>query len=679
MKYIFPLLGMTIFFISIFLLTASSDENSNEQEPGLILTLQSQDPNNNITDSRQDRLLALYVPENNNPSPFINKGPFKAIWTGNLNLDSRLKLSFSLTGRGKVKFLLDNEVLLEAEGEDLSLFKSKEKRFRSGQHAIRFEYTSPAKGDAHIRLYWEGRDIFREPIPPKIFSHVKQHKGLQQGRLQRRGRQLVAAKRCTQCHQSETPFDANSMPELHMDSPDLTNIGDRLNEEWMAHWIRAPRKLRAQAHMPHLFEDNDKGPQDIAAYLASLSTNNHTAEPSTQQVTEGGHLFDSLGCISCHTLPDSESSDTKHQRIPLNNVKWKWKFSALKTFIKKPNTHYKWIRMPDFHLSDEEAESLASFIYNNSKPTSQSQSTYLGNVAKGKQLVQSKGCLNCHATKEKNAFKTFSLQEISKKNWAEKGCLTDEKFGFTSEEKEALQALNSQGLSSLRQHTLNEFSTRQFTALNCQACHSYDNRGSHWSLLATETLHLKTKEKHLAQNRPSLSWVGEKLHSSWTQQLLEGKLPYTLRPWLAARMPAFSTYGEKLSKGLAMEHGISPQTTKSLRQPITPDTAAIDHGEKIVTSAGCNACHAIADKKPIAQFESGAPNLKYAQQRLQKEYFLRWMLNPQRIDPATTMPKYSFKEEDQIKTPFPILGGDAEKQHQAVWQYLATLAKKNER
>ncbi|HXJ76607.1 MAG TPA: hypothetical protein VNM37_27370, partial [Candidatus Dormibacteraeota bacterium] len=60
-------------------------------------------------------------------------------------------------------------------------------------------------------------------------------------------------------------------------------------------------------------------------------------------------------------------------------------------------------------------------------------------------------------------------------------------------------------------------------------------------------------------------------------------------------------------------------------------------------------------------------NLVYSADRLQPDFYRRWLRAPTSIDPQTKMPVYF----DEGKSPLTeILGGDAEKQIAAIWQYL---------
>ncbi|MCM8540539.1 MAG: hypothetical protein NE328_09710, partial [Lentisphaeraceae bacterium] len=59
-----------------------------------------------------------------------------------------------------------------------------------------------------------------------------------------------------------------------------------------------------------------------------------------------------------------------------------------------------------------------------------------------------------------------------------------------------------------------------------------------------------------------------------------------------------------------------------------------------------------------------------AGQRLRYEYYLRWMLNPQRAEPTTPMTKFS---NDHKKTAVKEFDGDATKQFNAIWDYIKAL------
>jgi len=226
-----------------------------------------------------------------------------------------------------------------------------------------------------------------------------------------------------------------------------------------------------------------------------------------------------------------------------------------------------------------------------------------------------------------------------------------------------------------------EASRRVIAALNCAACHDHDGRQDQWSLVAKEgadldpAAHAKPAaegaaegQPHmLAQDRPDLTWLGEKLNTDWTRRFIAGETGYRVRPWLKSRMPAFPAYADVLAEGLALQHAL-PTTAP---QPMKRDPELAKIGQTLTGAIGgfaCITCHSVNQMPAIARFEVGGPNLMYTTDRLRHEFYLRWMLNPPRIDPGTKMPKYA---DDTGRTALSdVLDGEAKKQFNAIWHYL---------
>ena len=166
---------------------------------------------------------------------------------------------------------------------------------------------------------------------------------------------------------------------------------------------------------------------------------------------------------------------------------------------------------------------------------------------------------------------------------------------------------------------------------------------------------------------------GGKLKPEWAARFIAGNIPRKLRfdfhpkgePWLEARMPAFKSRGSNLAVGLAAQLGHSPKSP--VESPVDVELAKIGH--QLVGRDGgfsCVSCHAVGPVLALEVFESEGLNLADAADRLLPEYYRRWFRSPSSIDPQTKMPSY-FSEG---QSPFPdILGGDAEKQISAVWEY----------
>jgi mono/diheme cytochrome c family protein len=659
---------------------------------GLSLTIQNADDKDGKFDTRPARLLALHVAEGAAPTPFLRSGAFKATWSGDLNLRLRERMSFHAEGRGKLTISLKGKTVFEAAGDDLSQKAGDVVRLDKGANALLVTYESPDKGDALVRVYWkEQKGLRAEPIPPTAFTHDPSAKGEAEGVRLREGRELVANLRCTKCHTVAPPGAAAAMPELAMDAPALTDVGNRLDSYWVARWVANPRNFREDTHMPKVVPD-DAAAWDVAGYLASLRPVRTQPPPSDRRLApRGGQLFASLNCVGCHTPPDTVDVAPNDPRVPLGNVVSKFLPHALAEYLVNPHAHYAWNPMPNFGLDREEADSLAAYLFEKSAKPPQIAPPPAPNVEHGRQLVRSAGCLNCHTVeKETTTLKAPDLVAIPASSW-DRGCMAADAagrksapdFGLSDDQRAALRAFAATDRTSLSRDDPAEFAARQVAAMRCTACHARDGKEAlvGTDFAADQALlnaayppppqppgaEARGEVMAADQRPPMLTWAGEKLRPEWASAFIAGKITYKPRPYLLARMPAWPTRAEGLARGLAAEHGFSPAT---LPYP-KPDEQLARAGQKLIGAVGgfqCVQCHAVGAQPPMAPFEAPALNFAYVSERLRKEHYLRWVFNPIKVDPSTKMP--AFADADG-KTPLrDTFEGDAGKQFDAIWQFL---------
>ncbi len=645
-----PKLILLILAFAIKVTFEAADEKVSDLSNGLAVTFRSLDGDQADHTVRPNFM--LYVPEGETPSPFIDSGMFTAEWEGAINLDLRDRFIFQAELNGKLKLEINGKLVFEAIGDGSSMTEpTKRIRLNSKVNTIKAFYASPDKGDAFFRLYWATPDYLNEPIPSKFLKHI-QNENTKKGALLRYGRQLVADHRCFKCHLMDAP--KVGMPELEMDAPAFVGIGSRRGVEWMASWILDPKKMRSSAKMPVMLHGNnaENDANAIATYIASLNGTklNELSDSSDVKpiigldVTEGQNLYQQMNCAACHTVaagPDVEGKLSLYQTArKFSQPAW------LSEFLQNPQEHYKWIRMPNFSFDKKESNALASYLFSVSdlnKKTQPKADEIL--ISKGKKLVSTKGCLNCHQDSLINLDNSFLAKAISD---LDKGCLDKTsneqsiRFNFSSKERFAINYFLKKGRSSLGQSNWSEFALRQTTDLNCENCHGQ------------------------MENVPSFDILGGKLKPEWTHSLLSGRLTSKPRPWLQAKMPSFSMRAEGLAKGLAMLNGHSPSTLE--QPPIDVNKAGI--GRKLVSSNGgffCFSCHAIGNLKPAQVFDAQGINLAHVGDRLLPEYFRRWMRNPLRVDPQTKMPAYFNKGQSAL---FEILDGDADRQIDALYHYI---------
>lgn len=610
--------------------------------------------------------VAFRVDAGASPTPFLAAGPFSAVLSAGVKADLRSDFLLQVDLSGAAEIMVNGTSVLSASGQDVSSPPSKPVRFNKGINELEIRYTSPPTGPAYLRLSWGEKPFLLQPIPWAQLTHKDspESKGSHQLHL---GRDSFVDLRCVRCHSAS----GKTMAELSMDAPSLLGIGARRNRAWMQQWILDPKGMRASAHMPRVFTGPDAAEkaEAAAAYLASLKTGGEVAvsdpapwksltpPPAEGAASEAKPLFESLHCASCHQVPGSTEKDP--EKLSLAGVAAKFSPGRLEEFLRKPNAHYEWIRMPNFRLSAAEAAQLAGFLLSKADPAPQPAAEPDAMlIAKGRELVAKSGCLNCHAGPDSSALRAAELAKISA-GPLDKGCLAADVskagsapwFGLGAEQRAALTAFAKTDASSLGREVPLDFALRYSSKLKCASCHGQ------------------------IEGFPSFETLGPKLQTPWMRAFIAGEIPYKPRaerhpkgePWLDARMPAFPRYSGPLSEGLGLMSGFA--TAPVSEGPV--DAARAEVGRTLVGKTGgfsCVSCHAINRAPALEVFESEGLNLAHSAERLRRSYFHRWMRLPMAIDPQTKMPAY-FDEDG--KSPLAeVFGGDAVRQLDAIWEYL---------
>ncbi len=128
--------------------------------------------------------------------------------------------------------------------------------------------------------------------------------------------------------------------------------------------------------------------------------------PKGEKVTASYQLIKAAGCYGCHRI---EGWDHLRKPAPsLKRVKGKLTREWIVKWVRNPQSFNEFARMPaafhqsnirtEEHLQFQEAEihAIADYIIGKSENYSPDVHLSLGNVAKGKELFSSIGCLGCH-------------------------------------------------------------------------------------------------------------------------------------------------------------------------------------------------------------------------------------------------------------------------------------------
>jgi len=615
-----------------------------EPSTGLVRTITA----GGVTDVSVTPNVWLFVPTGQPPTPFVPAGPFTARWEGSISADLRGDFTFQALAQGSLKVSVNGATALEAKDTGPTLAIGQSVRLNKGSNSFRVEFTAPAMGEAMVRLFWTNRETPLSTLPLAQLSH-EPTEALRRSTSMHEGRDLLLEFRCARCH--EAP---GKVPELSMDAPSFKGIGSRRQVAWMAAWIQDPQAHRPGTPMPAMLSGDTAAADaaSMAAYLGSLKGEEPSAG-QTGNLETGKALFEKLHCVACHPTPGS--TELKPHQVSQKAVNAKFTPGALAAFLQKPEQHFRWIRMPNFKLTAAEAADLAAYLGSAADPAPavDAGKPDPAKVEQGRKLVAATGCLNCHALDGvKNEFTAKPLAQLASTSWTS-GCLAETpsagskapRYTLTAPQRAALQAFGASDRSSLDRSTAADFLERQSVHLNCRECHGQFEGFPAWD--------------HL---------VG-KLKPEWAARFIRGEVAVKPRSWGEYRMPAFPAYAQGLGEGLSTLAGLPPVTAPD---PAPADTATLAEAGRKLAGAnggfGCVSCHSIGEFGATQVFEAPGINLATSFDRLQPDYFRRWLRAPTTIDPASKMPVY-FDEEG--RSPLPeILGGDGPKTIQAVWEYL---------
>ena len=344
------------------------------------------------------------------------------------------------------------------------------------------------------------------------------------------GKKLFESVGCQACH------TLNGKGEKF--APDLSNIGNKVNVNWLVSWIDNPAHYNNRSKMPDL-RLTTADSSDIAAYLIQFGKPKHIKGIESllnhpEVIEKGEKIARRRGCFACHDIkgmeaegriaPELSSFGRKmiselefgDAHIPHNWESW------VRTKLKKPDsfaTERVLDKMPNFHLTPDEINSLVVLL------------------------------------------KGFN------------GTKVPIKYRKIPTDKEKIL----------------ERGRRLITKFNCKGCHNVEGEGG----LIQKYLELPT------QYPPPLDegtyHVGERIKASWLYSFLQNPTP--VRTWVKTKMPTFNfssqevrdltSYFEALAPGdVGYESGINVSKTD-------PE---IEAGAKIVNYMDCGKCHDDGEK-----------------------------------------------------------------------------------
>ncbi|MBI3302194.1 MAG: c-type cytochrome [Deltaproteobacteria bacterium] len=528
------------------------------------------------------------------------------------------------------------------------------------------------------------------------------------------GEYLFVQMGCHGCHVVE------GYGELPKIGPYLRRVVAKADPSWMVRWVTNPHAFRPHTRMPNFLLREDEA-LAITAYLLDSSKQEGEAWLETHPdiegiapgdgalVERGKTLVNSLGCRACHGFSPEQTATVigQHKDFAPNLARIAEKVSGrwLYYWLKNPRDYSPTTAMPSLRLSDEEAKAIASYLMTlgekTAKPEVVARLSDAEVVARGKGLVRKYGCYGCHNIPgmenearigvELTAFGSKTLEELFFGNhtdiphtwddWtyhklAEPRIYATERieqlmpqFDFADEDIKALrvfltsrtdQRVPHQYLAAPGTRTQNLVAGQRLVQYyNCVGCHVIEGKGGYIRALYTDNPTFAP---------PILNGEGVKVQPEWFYGFV--KKPISLRPWLQLRMPTFNLSDEEARTIVDYFTALAKLAVPYVyvdRSKIPAEHIAA--GKKLMSTDyfACFSCHQQGDQKPEGPPEGWAPDLTLAKQRLDPEWIIRWIHDPQKLMPGTKMPSFYPGGPDDI------LEGNEDRQIEAIRDYLMVL------
>ena len=539
---------------------------------------------------------------------------------------------------------------------------------------------------------------------------------LQDAPLLAQGQKLFEQVGCTGCHLVQ---GYENIPKI---GPSLRRISAKVDPSWMVGWVENPHKFRPRTRMPN-FEFKPDEALAISAYLWSVSKEEGDQwlkenplpagfrEGTGNDAARGKKLVETIGCKGCHGFADGEFSTPlgkEKDLIPnLKDIASKTDPQWIYHWIKDPKGFQPDTKMPSVRLSDEEALAITSYLSTlGAKGESiagiEEKLADGASIKRGEALIRKYGCAGCHDIKgmekesrigvELTTFGSKTVEELAfgnrtdvRRTWDDwtfhkikspRGYATERveqlmpQFNLADEDIDALRVL----LGGFRERKVGQRyladqservvqvveGRRLMQQYNCIGCHEIENQGGF----------VKKYYENPAAAPPPLHGEGEKVQSNWLFGFL--KAPSLLRPWLEIRMPTFGLSDEHTTQLVSYFNGLSKVDSPFVyfNEAGVPKQH-LEAAQKLASEDyfNCFSCHVRGNKNPEGPPEGWAPDLAMARQRLNPSWIIKWIQDPQKIQPGTKMPSFYPGGPDDI------LDGKDDRQIEALRDYVMSLGR----
>ena len=480
---------------------------------------------------------------------------------------------------------------------------------------------------------------------------------------------------CLACHS-----DVADTEKTH--GPNLARVGEKVNYEYLVSWLLAPKTHQPRTRMPDLRLDEEDA-RFLAAYLMSLRSEGR--EASTKEAGwlddkelagRGEKLISRYGCFGCHKIKGMEdmgkvgvelsvlgSKEVRFFDFGLLEKKilgevglkhseenvWKARDAWIRAKLEDPRQYDEGryrkpeekLKMPNFGLNKDEVDALSILL--SGLRGEELPEKYMAkltekerHLAEDKRIVDKYNCMGCHQF----SIDRLYLEDGTEVNGMVKLEEGDSIFFQLWEDNEKLGKKAGETAQIKKGQIKNRIRSKGGDIAPFIIDYYVEAEG-------------RVPEEAKVFTPPILYGEGKKVQFAWLFKFL--KNPISLRPWLEVRMPTFNFQRNEAISVVryfaAVDNEQYPyeffkETDEGYiekKEEETPGYLAKARNLFESKNVNCASCHVRGDIEPEGDPADWAPDLSRASKRLKPNWVVRWLLNPQLVQPGTKMPRF-FRE-----------------------------------
>ena len=470
---------------------------------------------------------------------------------------------------------------------------------------------------------------------------------------------------CKGCHIIENnPKDLSKLVTqdalFRQHGPNLVGLGSKTSPEWIYKWIKQPSDYWHETAMPNL-RLSDQEAKDITAYLYSFK---NTIFENQQSIELDKGQLDHIAYSWLNKAFPVEESKARLAEMTYDN--------KLDYVSDKSIRHYGCFTCHNITGYENDKPIGAELTHEGSKPVDKLDFGFRHDLGH-KNYVWFYQKL-----KDPRYFDYGKELEYEDKARMPNFYLTNEEIDAIIT---ALLGFNDDqvGEKLLAETHISDHQIYKGNKLiinnNCQGCHIIDGIGGHIAENYSESEYAP----------PNLNTEGAKVQPDWIFNWFHN--PYNIRPNLQVRMPSFSMTDEEWN-AIIKAFQNKENNFLDFASDLEFDVSSVHFkaGIKLHELGACNNCHFYGTEFPKQGAQTWAPNMALIKDRLQPEWVIEWLRDPQTIMPGTKMPAPYLPEKELLNTPGATsdwgkyvveLNGDQELMLMGLRDYLYSIEGKN--